>query len=377
MQKKIFEDLGPLHEAYVAGGTAEIERFHAARIIDATTLDAWRRIETGRRDGAPALVHSGNRALLFREQLDIIDRFYLRMLNHRPLGGPVFTYLLTLAGAPAIPGARSYPEQFPLTLGLRLGGRELLISTPLANGNIAVFANRWSLIDADTLPGYLAFLRDAPLEARDLVTPPVSRRVGRYRLLARAGRLVAAAVTHWDVRLSAAPRPGPPVGVRPTKPLAAAEAERVVIDLTTAGAREAALPRTADNRVWMNPDRRPVAIAALLPGGREFRADVRLAVLLSPERDAGPEELVLRLPAADLEATARLLTEYASVWGFPADAIARWRTGAEQRPSSDRDYSTHVFTGEPLDGVRVEFQVAHHVRDGNFVVAAIFSWSGT
>ena len=46
--------------------------------------------------------------------------------------------------------------------------------TPLADGNIAVFANRWKLIDDDTLPDYLAFVRDHAGEARALVATPVS-----------------------------------------------------------------------------------------------------------------------------------------------------------------------------------------------------------
>ena len=49
MQKKIFEDQAPMHEAYLAGGVAQIEEFYRARIIDAATLEAWRQIDAGRR----------------------------------------------------------------------------------------------------------------------------------------------------------------------------------------------------------------------------------------------------------------------------------------------------------------------------------------
>ena len=48
MQKKIFEDQAPMHEAYVADGLPRIEELYRARIIDAATLEAWRQIDAGR-----------------------------------------------------------------------------------------------------------------------------------------------------------------------------------------------------------------------------------------------------------------------------------------------------------------------------------------
>ncbi len=205
MQKKIFEDQAPMHEAYLAGGVAQIEEFYRARIIDAATLEAWRQIDSGRRDAAAVTVADGNRTLLFREQHDIIDRFYVRMSGYRPPLGPAFTYLLTLAGTPSIPGARSYPERYPLRVDARLPRITVSARTPLADGNIAVFTDRWKLIDADTLPAYLAFLRAHPDQARAAVATPLAQRVTGYRVLARAGQLAAAAFTHWDVDLRAAP----------------------------------------------------------------------------------------------------------------------------------------------------------------------------
>src|SRR5256714_8529983 len=61
MQKKIFEDQAPMHEAYLAGGVAQIEEFYRARIIDAATLEAWRQIDSGRRDAAAAARPAGHR----------------------------------------------------------------------------------------------------------------------------------------------------------------------------------------------------------------------------------------------------------------------------------------------------------------------------
>jgi hypothetical protein len=74
MQKKIFEDQAPMHEAYLAEGLTEIERFYRARIIDRATFVAWQRIDRGRGEAGATLLDSGNRALLWREQREIIDR---------------------------------------------------------------------------------------------------------------------------------------------------------------------------------------------------------------------------------------------------------------------------------------------------------------
>jgi hypothetical protein len=97
-------------------------------------------------------------------------------------------------------------------------------------------------------------------------------------------------------------------------------------------------------------------------------------VVLSSTRAGDPDRLTVQLPSAGLQATQQLLTRYAAEWSFPADAVAGWRTGAARRPSSDRDYSTRVFTPDDLGFVHLEFQVAHHVHESAFVVAALFSW---
>ena len=111
MQKKIFEDQATMHEAYLTHGVPKVEELYRARIIDAATLEAWRQIDIGRRNSDPALVDRGNRTLLFREQFDIIDRFYLQMLRYHWPEGRAFTYLLTLAGAPSVPRADSNTER--------------------------------------------------------------------------------------------------------------------------------------------------------------------------------------------------------------------------------------------------------------------------
>jgi hypothetical protein len=64
-----------------------------------------------------------------------------------------------------------------------------------------------------------------------------------------------------------------------------------------------------------------------------------------------PDRLTVQLPPASLDATARLLGDYAARWGFPADAVTDWHTSAAQRASGDSYYGTQVFT-PPRDRTR-------------------------
>src|SRR5262245_1803718 len=89
MQRKIFEDPALMHEAYLGGGLDAIRALGAAGVIDSATLQAWEQID----GGDPPQVNAGNRTLLYREQHDIIDRFYVDMRLHSPPSGRVFTYL--------------------------------------------------------------------------------------------------------------------------------------------------------------------------------------------------------------------------------------------------------------------------------------------
>ncbi len=373
MQKKIFEDQATMHEAYLTGGFGAIDELYRLRIIDVATREAWRDIDRGRADDETMLVDRGNRALLLREQLDIIDRFYLQMMRHDRPAGLVFTYLLTLAGAASIPGAQSFPERYPWALVARLPRGAISLRTPLANGNIAVFANRWKLIEEDTLPKCLAFIRDHATEAYTLAGTPVAERAIPHRLRERATGLLVAACTRWDLDvsqdLSAIP---------PAKPLTDALTEDRTIDLTRPADRASAgFEPDADSRVWMNPDRRPFELTVNLPGRGPYRTHAAEAVLLSSAPGGNPDRLIVQRPSAglDADATQRLIGEYALEWGFPVEAVAGWRDGVERRARSDRSYSTHVFRADDVGDVHLEFQVSHHVTEGTFVVSALFSWT--
>ena len=189
MQKKIFEDQASMHEAYLDCGLPEIERFYEAGIIDLTTREAWEQIDLGRNNGDQDALDNGCRMLLWREQRDIIDRFYVTMFNHHGPEGWAFTYAMTLAGTPSVPGARSMAEVFPVVFPPQWVPAPIRITTPLPDGNVAHFADRWRLIEADTLPAYLKYVRGDLNEALKSALVPVAREPRSIASRSRPARL--------------------------------------------------------------------------------------------------------------------------------------------------------------------------------------------
>jgi hypothetical protein len=360
MQRKIFEDQALMHEAYVGAGLDAIRALHEAGIIDEATAEAWEQIDSGESDD----VRAGNRELLFREQYEIIDRFYDEMIRHRPPSGPLFTYALTVAGSPAIPGALTYPAVFPFTLSASLPRRiRVALRTPLPAGNLAVFANRWQLIERDTLPAYRHLIADESAQLRELIERPIAERTRRFRLARRAGALAWTLLTHWRLGVAAAI----------AAPVAAGE--EVEIDLTTLPSRDAVgMVEASHTQVWANPKRQFFQITVMLAGGRAFRSEATLAVVQSPGADADPTRLIVKLPATDLKGTRSALDQFGSSWGLDKDAIAHWADRAAVTTTASHAYSTRVFRAAPIDFVRLEVQVEHHVEPDAYVLDVLFSW---
>jgi len=360
MQRKIFEDQALMHEAYLGGGLEAIRALELAGIIDGATGRAWEQID----GGDPAQVREGNRTLLYREQHDIIDRFYVDMREHSPPSGRAFTYLLTLAGTPAVPGAKSYCDVFPLTLSAPTPRRaRVALRTPFAAGNLALFTNRWKLIESDTLPVYQRLIAEHGAQAHALIERSIAQRTGRFRLLRRGGRIVLALLTHWRLALEAA-----------SETLVAAEGE-ATIDLTTPPTRaDAGLANGSGSRVWTNPQRRPFRVSITLPAGRTLSTEAVLAVLMSPEPDGNPTRLTVKLPATDLDGVRSTLAELAPEWKLDEADIAAWAARAAAVTTTSHVYSTRVFAAHPTGFVRLEFQVEHHVEQDKYVLDGLFSW---
>jgi hypothetical protein len=360
MQRKIFEDQALMHEAFLGAGLGAIRALREAGIIDEVTGQAWEQIDSGESDA----VRAGNRTLLFREQYEIIDRFYVEMIRHRPPSGPLFTYALTVAGSPAIPGALTYPDVFPFTLSASLPRRiRIALRTPLPAGNLAVFANRWQLIERDTLPAYQHLITDEGAELRALIERPIAERTRRFRLARRVGGLAWTLLTHWRLGVAAAM----------VSPVAAGE--EVEIDLTAPPSRDAVgMVEASHTRVWANPKRQSFQITVLLAGGRSFRSQATLAVLQSPDADADPTRLIVKLPATDLKGARSALDQFGSSWGLDKDAIALWADRAAATTTASHAYSTRVFRAAPIDFLRLEVQVEHHLEPDAYVLDILFSW---
>jgi hypothetical protein len=212
MQKKIFYDQAMMHEAYLGGGMDAIRELEAAGLIDSRTAGAWQQIDTGRRTGDNAMVSAGNTQLLRREQHDIIQDDYQKMYD-RPLTGRAFTYLMTAVGEPSIPGAHSFSEYRPLWVSMETPGPERIpftpfdnplqgeikVKTPLPDGNIALYEDRWAYISDDTLPAYQKLLAEDPELARRIVASDVEGRIEDYRIYHRVDDLIWQYTTDWRV----------------------------------------------------------------------------------------------------------------------------------------------------------------------------------
>lgn len=189
MNKEIFLDQARQHEAYMNGGIEEINRLRDSGVINADTAKAWAQIDSG----DPELIQEGNTSLLYREQNEIIADDYDAMRNHP--GGEAVTYLVTLAGEPSIPGAKSYPEVFPYTFTVESAGPENVPFTTWDNptqfrtdfttgfpaGNISDADQRWALIQQDTLPAYQDLLATDPARAEQIIASDFDDRVEQYR----------------------------------------------------------------------------------------------------------------------------------------------------------------------------------------------------
>lgn len=184
MQKQIFTDQMPMHEAYMAMGMEGIEEMRDAGLIDNQMVDAWRDIDSG----DPGRVADGNADLLYREQHEIIADDYDDMRNYHGPVGQAMTYTMGAIGAPGIPGAQSLGEYDPLTFGVSVdpwgpgphGSVE--VETPLPDGNISNADTRWDLIENDTLPAFQELIENDPERVEEILSGDVAERINDARL---------------------------------------------------------------------------------------------------------------------------------------------------------------------------------------------------
>ncbi|WP_327141719.1 hypothetical protein [Nocardia sp. NBC_01327] len=151
MQKNIFSDLMPMHDAYVTGGVPALAEFAAAGLFGNDILDAWKDIASGDSDR----ISDGNADLLHREQFTIVGPQWDLVREYKGDIGEAVSYLSTVAGSPSVAGVippRDYHSVQYTFAGS--DGRKQTMTLPLPDWNWSVFDQRWDYINAQLLPKY-------------------------------------------------------------------------------------------------------------------------------------------------------------------------------------------------------------------------------
>ncbi|MEV6068027.1 hypothetical protein AB0L82_15865 [Nocardia sp. NPDC052001] len=151
MQKNIFSDLMPMHDAYVTGGLPALAEFQAAGLFGDDIMAAWRDVASGNGER----VATGNRALLRREQQWAIARQWDEVRSYKGDVGEAITYLSGAAGSPSVAGVvpprQFHPIRIPFTAA---DGTPSLLTLPLPEWNWSVLDSRWEYITEELLPKY-------------------------------------------------------------------------------------------------------------------------------------------------------------------------------------------------------------------------------
>ncbi|MFC4374662.1 hypothetical protein ACFO5K_11190 [Nocardia halotolerans] len=194
MQKHIFTDLVPMHEAYLAAGMAGIDEMRAAGVLDDDIHAAWAGIDSGTAAGrADALIRMTD-----REQNHIVADQWDATAADRAGMGRVLTYVTTVAGKPAVPGTRAPGVYAPATVRSPIPGSALGLRMPLPAFNWADRADRWAYITADLVPRQLDLVAD-PAHAVTVYREPFPAKLDRGRMLARLPELIADLTTQWQI----------------------------------------------------------------------------------------------------------------------------------------------------------------------------------
>ncbi|MFC9786362.1 hypothetical protein [Rhodococcus sp. NPDC127528] len=195
MQKHIYFDMVPMHEAYVRAGRPAIEELGAAGLLDANARSAWQGIFSGTAEGRA----DATRRMADREQNEIVADQWDATANGRGGAGRVLSYVTTVAAQPSIPGTRSPGVVAPLSVVGRVGGATYRLQAPLPDFNWADRGPRWSYIGGDTVPAYARLVQDRPAEAYALLALPFGDFMDQQRVLHRMPALARDLGTGWSL----------------------------------------------------------------------------------------------------------------------------------------------------------------------------------
>jgi hypothetical protein len=151
MQKNIFSDLMPMHDAYVTAGLPALAEFQAAGLFDADVMQAWQDVASGDR----GRIAAGNAALLRREQSWAIGDQWDATRNYKGNIGEAITYVSGAAGTPSVAGVAPPREFRPVRMSITMAdGRPGVLTLPLPEWNWSDFDSRWDYITSELLPKY-------------------------------------------------------------------------------------------------------------------------------------------------------------------------------------------------------------------------------
>ncbi|MBF6080881.1 hypothetical protein IU485_05865 [Nocardia cyriacigeorgica] len=194
MQKHIFLDLVPMHEAYLAEGLPGIEEMHRAGILDDGLRAAWYAVASGTRAGyIDALIRMTD-----REQNYVVADQWDATATGRGSMGRVLTYVSTVAGKAGVPGVRAPGVYGPATVTVAAGDRTISLRTPLPNWNWADRDARWAYITGDLVPRHIDMKSD-PALATAVLAEPFWDKLARGRLLQRLPDVLADMTTQWQL----------------------------------------------------------------------------------------------------------------------------------------------------------------------------------
>ena len=194
MQKHIFLDQVPMHEAYVAEGLPAIEEMYEAGVLDENAVQAWRSLSSG-------TVAGENDALMRmtdREQNQIIADQWDATSQGRGVMGRVMTYVSTVAAKPAVPGVQAPGVFAPTSVSAVIDGRTVSLRTPLPSFNWADRGPRWTYITGDLVPCYEG-MQSNPGFAHQVLSVPFAGDLAAGRLLSRLPDLLADMAGQWQV----------------------------------------------------------------------------------------------------------------------------------------------------------------------------------
>ena len=195
MQRNIFMDMVPMHEAYLAGGLPAVRELAAGGAYDEYALEAWRGLDEGSPDGrSEALLRMAS-----REQNQIIADQWDATAAGRGDVGRVLTYITTVGGSPDIPGASTLGGFRPLSVRADVNGRPTVLHTPLPAFNWADREPRWEYIEQDLVPAFRSLVRDRPAEAPGYLDVGFRPRAEQNRILARLPVFAGQMTTGWAI----------------------------------------------------------------------------------------------------------------------------------------------------------------------------------